>query len=269
MMDDFKIMEALSEMARRAGLIGAGESLCAVETEAVVALADMCMKPSPAGKHRIIVACIEPRRHEGMCSWERAFIGAVTPRTVVLDRRPVFGAVDRSKVDLTTESPEIRCQVWSLDGRQCAKVRGHEDLHLRADGTAMIWRTDEITTESPEIRCPVTKDDVQCVKVRGHLGLHYGPDRKVMMWRTDEPGKRPEFDPPPNIPLCHAIDGCIHEAGHRGDHETKRPERCTFCDSAMTADGWCTGATCHQAKNAPPRIGGNDVTSPDPKQPRT
>lgn len=130
-----------------------------------------------------------------------------------------------------------RCTV-AKDGQQCVKVMGHEDLHQRADGTVMVWSKDgadrigggvQLCGEAWPGGGRIEGTWPVCVGVAGHEGPHAAPYLGTdplgteYAWTDTEvvSGPRGQVIPAALDTPC-ATKGCVHEAGHRGDHETPR-----------------------------------------------
>lgn len=72
-----------------------------------------------------------------------------------------------------------------------------------------------------------------CQRPTHHAGEHEATGADGVRWTWGDA---------PRIPLCHAVDGCIHEAGHRGDHETRSAPR-----AAKGCVAWEWGTNGHRA----------------------
>lgn len=140
-MTDREIWQALTEFARRVGLLGDEERLAA-EPVPATEQDTPCLAFGTYGQVRL--CCTEPRGHAGEHSWQRAMVGKSA--CVAVARQLSFGA-----------------------------------------------------------------DVVMCERPTHHAGEHAAAGADGVRWTWGDTAR---------IPLCHAVDGCIHEAGHRGDHET-------------------------------------------------
>lgn len=200
-MRDIELLNALTVLARRLGLLDDAERLV-IETRGIAAH-PRCLVPSPPGylKNGLVLLCSRPEGHlsDGH-SWSTAFLGIVAPAAERCPAAYGHGGHTRCHLDAGHEGHHggtgpVGPLEWDDTGALYPP-------NVTADPVVIVdWGTVTLTTDSPLIRCEVKQGDVQCVKLRGHEDLHMRPDGTVMIWRKDEPGKRPEFDPRPSTPI--------------------------------------------------------------------
>jgi hypothetical protein len=255
MMADIELLNALSVVARRLGLMGERDRLI-IETKAVRDV-PRCLRIGPFDKHSVRLLCSRPKGHESPCSWESAFVG-IAESVAEVARRAGFAP-------------------------------GPESVTVSYD--AVDWSAVEMVTDSPEIRCEVTQDGVRCVQVRGHEGDHrsavkdMGYDTWPQSWRErHEAGCQMLRPVPPGFPW--PTFSCNCNAPGLDAPETPKPvtDRRPVCgDSSHRHSGCCSrwtpigtvgvceaGCPAHPSGLAPktPPKPGNDVASPAPPKPR-
>jgi hypothetical protein len=164
-MSDKELWDALSVLARRMGLLERGQRLEVVGDPRDEPVRDdaLCLAFGKYGEVRLL--CSFPAIHGGTHTWERAMVGkspcAATNKLRAFEERQcelptnhdgehkatgvdgvrwtwsVAPRTDFATVELTTESPEIRCeaQEWGTNGHRaaCVLVRGHEGAHRGVD----------------------------------------------------------------------------------------------------------------------------------------